>query len=146
MRAADTSAFVSDKAVLLILKQVSEAIILPRYKRLSDSDISTKTDATDFVTVADREAEADITAKLLRMLPGSRCIGEESVAEGRCDVTALDADYTWIVDPIDGTRNFVAGRRAFLLHGQPNWKGKPLRSWIYRPLVGDAVVAGKDRG
>ena len=83
MRAADTAAFVSDKAVLLVLKQVSEAIILPRYKRLSDADISTKTDANDFVTVADREAEAVISSKLLRILPGSRCIGEESVAEGR---------------------------------------------------------------
>ena len=75
MRTADTAAFVSDKAVLLVLKQVSEAIILPRYKRLSDADISTKTDANDFVTVADREAEADISTELLKMLPGSRCIG-----------------------------------------------------------------------
>ena len=41
MSKADTAAFVSDKAVLLVLKQVSEAIILPRYKRLSDEDIST---------------------------------------------------------------------------------------------------------
>ena len=63
MRTADTAALVSDKVVLLVLKQVSEAIILPRYKRLSDADISTKTDANDFVTVADREAEADITSK-----------------------------------------------------------------------------------
>ena len=69
MRTADTSAFVSDKAVLLVLKKASEAIILPRFKRLSDADISTKTDANDFVTVADREAEADISSKLLRMLP-----------------------------------------------------------------------------
>ncbi|MGB0818974.1 MAG: inositol monophosphatase family protein, partial [Candidatus Puniceispirillaceae bacterium] len=113
MRTADTAALVSDKAVLLILKQVSEEIILPRYKRLSDADISTKTDANDFVTVADREAEADISSKLLRMLPGSRCIGEESVAEGRCDITTSDANYTWIVDPIDGTRNFVAGEEHF---------------------------------
>ena len=113
MRTADTAVFVSDKAVLLVLKQVSEAIILPRYKRLSDADISTKTDANDFVTVADREAEADISSKLLRMLPGSRCIGEESAAEGRCAITTFGANYTWIVDPIDGTRNFVAGEEHF---------------------------------
>ena len=67
MRPADTKALVSDEAVLSILKQASEEIILPRYKRLSDADISTKTSATDFVTVADREAEADITPKLLKM-------------------------------------------------------------------------------
>lgn len=146
MRTADTAALVSDKAVLLVLKQVSEAIILPRYKRLSDAEISTKTDANDFVTVADREAEADIFSKLLGMLPGSRCIGEESVAEGLCDITTSDANYTWIVDPIDGTRNFVAGEEHFCCMVSLIWEGTPLKSWIYRPLVGDAVVAGKDEG
>ena len=146
MRTVDTRTLVSDKAVLLALKQASEAIILPRYKRLSDTDISTKTTATDFVTVADLEAEAEITSKLLKMLPGSRCIGEESVAEGRCDVTASDTDYTWVVDPIDGTRNFVAGQEHFCCMVSLIGKGEPLRSWIYRPLVGDAVVAGKNNG
>ena len=146
MRKADTAAFVSDKAVLLVLKQTSEAIILPRYKRLSDADIFTKTNANDFVTVADREAEADIFTKLSRMLPGSHCIGEESVAEGRCDINTSAADYTWIVDPIDGTRNFVAGEEHFCCMVSLIRKEKPLRSWIYRPLVGDAVVAGKDKG
>ena len=90
METAETAPFVSDKAVLLVLKQASETVILPRYKRLSEADISTKTDATDFVTVADREAEADITSKLLEMLPGSSCIGEESVAEGRCEIAGHD--------------------------------------------------------
>ena len=146
MRTADTQSFVSDKAVLLILKQASEVIILPRYKRLSDADISTKTDANDFVTVADLEAEADISSKLLKILPGSRCIGEESVAEGRCDVTTSDTNYTWIVDPIDGTRNFVTGEEHFCCMVSLLGKGNPLRSWIYRPLVGDAVVAVKDNG
>ena len=140
MRTADTAAFVSDKAVLLVLKQVSEAIILPRYKRLSDADISTKTDANDFVTVADREAEEDISSKLLGLLPGSRCIGEESVAEGRCDITTSDADYTWIVDPIDGTRNFVAGEEHFCCMVSLIKKENPLRSWIYRPLVGLSLI------
>ena len=146
MRTADTAAFISDKTVLLVLKQVSESIILPRYKRLSSADVSTKTDANDFVTVADREAEADISSKLLGMLPGSRCIGEESVAEGLCDITTSDANYTWIVDPIDGTRNFVAGEEHFCCMVSLIGKGIPLRSWIYRPLAGDAVVAGRDKG
>ena len=146
MRTADAAAYVSDKAVLMVLKQASEAIILPRYKRLSDADISTKTDENDFVTVADREAEVYISSNLLRMLPGSRCIGEESVAEGRCDITTSDANYTWIVDPIDGTRNFVAGKEHFCCMVSLIGKENPLGSWIYRPLVGDAVVAGKDKG
>ena len=146
MRPADTKALVSDKAVLLILKQASEEIILPRYKRLSDADISTKTSATDFVTVADREAEADIIPKLLKMLPGSRCIGEESFAEGRCDMSVLNADYIWTVDPIDGTRNFVAGCEHFCCMVGLIEQGQPLLSWIYRPLIGDAIVAIKNGG
>ena len=146
MRTADTKVHVSDEAVLLVLKQASEAIILPRYKRLSDTDISTKTSATDFVTVADKEAEENIIPKLLKMLPGSRCIGEESFAEGRCDITALDTDYIWTVDPIDGTRNFVAGSEHFCCMVSLIKRGQPLRSWIYRPLIGDAVVATKNEG
>ena len=146
MRTADTQVLVSDKAVLLVLKQASEAIILPRYKRLSETEISTKTSATDFVTVADKEAEENIIPKLLKMLPGSRCIGEESFAEGRCDITALDTDYIWTVDPIDGTRNFVAGSEHFCCMVSLIKRDQPLRSWIYRPLIGDAVVAAKNEG
>ena len=146
MKPADTRSLVSDEAILLILKQASETLILPRYKRLSDTDISIKTSATDLVTVADREAELYITPKLLKALPGSSCIGEESVAEGRCDIAALDADYTWTVDPIDGTRNFVAGHEHFCCMVSLLEKGRPLRSWIYRPLVGDAVVAIRNEG
>ena len=146
MRPADTRSLVSDNAVLLVLKQVSEAIILPRYNRLTEADISTKTSATDFVTVADREAEADIIPKLLKMLPGSRCIGEESVAEGRCDITALNADYTWTVDPIDGTRNFVASDEHFCCMVSLIEQGQAIKSWIYRPLIGDAVVATREAG
>ena len=146
MRTADTQVLVSEKAVLLVLKQASEAIILPRYQRLSDTEISTKTSATDFVTVADKEAEENIIPKLLKMLPGSRCIGEESFAEGRCDITALDTDYIWTVDPIDGTRNFVAGSEHFCCMVSLIKQDQPLRSWIYRPLIGDAVVATKNEG
>ena len=146
MRPTDTRALVSDKSVLLILQHASESIILPRYKRLSASDVSTKTSETDFVTVADREAEAQITSKLLHLLPGSCCIGEESVAEGRCDVSASDADYTWTVDPIDGTRNFVAGHEHFCCMVSLIKQDQPIRSWIYRPLIGDAVVASRKKG
>ena len=63
------------------------------------------------MTVADREVEAVITTKLLEMLPGSKVL-EESVGEGLCDITAMDADYIW-TDPIDGTGNFVAGSEHF---------------------------------
>lgn len=61
----------------------------------------------DFVTDADRAAEEIIAASLLGAIPGATILGEELSPEGRRD------GLVWIVDPIDGTTNFV--------HGFPNW-------------------------
>ena len=146
MSKADSDAVVSDEAVLSILREATEQLILPRYQNLADTEVKTKTSATDFVTIADREAEAFIAPALLSLLPGSTCIGEESVAEGKITITAVDEGYIWTVDPIDGTRNFVAGTEHFccmvsLIDGL-----EPIKSWIYRPLSGDAIVASKNKG
>jgi len=68
--------------------------------------IELKPDQTP-VTVADREAEDIIRDILLDAFPGHGFFGEES---GR---TAKDAEYLWLVDPIDGTKSFVAGYGMF---------------------------------
>jgi histidinol-phosphatase len=68
--------------------------------------VETKADRTP-VTVADREAEIVIRCRLLEAFPGHGFYGEET---GRA---AADADYLWLVDPIDGTKSFVAGYGMF---------------------------------
>ena len=143
---AEPDALVSDEAVLSILREAAVSLILPRYQNLADTEVNTKTSATDFVTIADREAEAFMTPALLALLPGSACIGEESVSEGKTALNTIDTRYIWTVDPVDGTRNFVAGNEHFccmvsLIDGL-----EPVQSWIYRPLSGDAVVAAKGKG
>lgn len=143
---ADSGVVVSDEAVISILRKAAERLILPRYQNLADTEVKTKTSATDFVTIADREAEAFIAPALLSLLPGSACIGEESVAEGKTAINAVDKRFIWTVDPVDGTRNFVAGTEHFCCMVSLIDDLEPIKSWIYRPLLDDAVVATKGKG
>lgn len=80
----------------------------------------TKTSAVDPVTETDRNAESLIRQRLLEEIPGSVVYGEEDGGE-----LAKDA-ITWIVDPIDGTVNFVYGIPAYAVSIAATWNGRPL--------------------
>ncbi|XP_076750204.1 uncharacterized protein LOC143423038 [Xylocopa sonorina] len=60
----------------------------------------------DFVTEYDRRIENDLQKQLLKLYPKHKFIGEETIAKNNCSPTLTD-EPTWIVDPIDGTTNFV---------------------------------------
>jgi myo-inositol-1(or 4)-monophosphatase len=62
---------------------------------------------SDFVTEIDREAERRIAASLLAAVPGSRVIGEESAGPGGGPDDPGDGVVTWVVDPLDGTTNYL---------------------------------------
>ena len=69
--------------------------------------LSTKSTATDLVTEVDRWSEAEIVSRILDARPGDSILGEEGAGvEGTSDVR-------WVVDPIDGTTNFVYGHPGF---------------------------------
>lgn len=68
--------------------------------------VETKADASP-VTVADREAEAVMRELIARTFPGHGVLGEEHGA------TDLDAEFVWVLDPIDGTKSFITGRPVF---------------------------------
>ena len=97
-----------------IIRDVAAREIMPRYGQLAASEIGTKTGPSDFVTEADIAAEKSLRAGLTRLLPGAGFVGEESYTHSEAEQAALaDAEAYWIVDPIDGTRNFVQGRKEF---------------------------------
>jgi len=100
-----------------LLQQTSKQEILPKFQRLVDGDIASKAskeDPTDLVTIADRTAEAFLTSRLLELLPGSLVIGEEAVAGDERLLDLLEGpESVWLVDPLDGTRNFAAGNGPF---------------------------------
>jgi 3'(2'), 5'-bisphosphate nucleotidase len=105
----------------LAVRLADEAAALIREVRAAGFAVSSKPDESP-VTVADMRAEALITAGLRAAAPDIPVIAEEEVAAGR--ITAPTARY-WLVDPLDGTREFAAGRAAFTVniglieHGVP---------------------------
>ena len=113
---------------------VSQNIILPKFKNLSEDDINYK-NGSDLVTAADIEAEKELKKNLLKILPTSNFIGEEEYSRNEQILNFYNEDaYCWTVDPIDGTTNFANGRDKFAIMIALTFKEKILRSWIYKPL------------
>ena len=101
-------------------------------------DVLTKSDESP-VTVADREAEAAMRALLQAQVPTHGILGEEHGRE------RLDADYVWVIDPIDGTKSFITGSPLWgtlvaLLH-----QGRPVLGLMDLPVLGErwTAVAGQ---
>lgn len=99
------------------------------------SDAQAKADGSP-VTVADQKAEELIEAKLLEILPDVPIVGEEGIAGGRkVDLSA--ADYFWLVDPLDGTKEFVSGSGDYTVNIALIYKGVPVLGVVYAPAIGE---------
>jgi 3'(2'),5'-bisphosphate nucleotidase len=85
------------------------------------------------VTEADRAAEREITTRLAQIAPGIAVIGEEGVSEGHIPEIG---DAFFLVDPLDGTREFVAGGRDFTVNIGLIRNGKPEVGVIFVPALG----------
>ncbi|MCW2249101.1 histidinol phosphatase-like enzyme (inositol monophosphatase family) [Azospirillum fermentarium] len=86
------------------------------------------------VTIADREAEQAIRAILATERPGDGIYGEEF------GTTNLDAEYVWVIDPIDGTKSFISGRPIFGTLVALLRHGAPVLGVIDQPIIGDRWV------
>lgn len=86
------------------LADLASEQILPRFRATIGVENKSKAGSFDPVTVADREAEAAIRREIRRVYPDHGILGEEHGFE------AGTSAYTWIIDPIDGTRSFVLGQ------------------------------------
>ncbi len=93
---------VADLALALELADVADAITLPYYRHRSFS-LDWKANRTE-VTEADREAESAIAAEVMTQRPGDGLLGEEHGVVGD-----PESPWRWVIDPIDGTSNFVRG-------------------------------------
>lgn len=131
-----------------IVKEVANQEIAPRFGQLSEDDIDTKTHALDLVTIADTEAERVLTRRLTDLLPGSIALGEEAAHHDpqlQKRVFTND-DPTWIIDPVDGTKNFAHHRQPFRCMLALHQDGEIVAAWIIDPITGDATVAEKGSG
>ncbi|MCW3796663.1 inositol monophosphatase [Sphingomonas sp. BN140010] len=134
---------VSPEQVGALLRNVAAAIVLPRYRSLGSGEVVEKS-AGELVTVADREAELAIGQGLHELLPAARLIGEEACAERPDLIEHLADELVWLVDPIDGTANFAAGRPPFAMMIALLEHGVVRQSWILDPL--HDVLFHADRG
>jgi fructose-1,6-bisphosphatase/inositol monophosphatase family enzyme len=97
----------------MVARVAAEEIML-RFGRLQQHQIHAKTSAFDLVTEADEAAEAAITTWLRAACPSAAIVGEEATARQPALLDALgSADVAFVVDPLDGTKNFASGLPLF---------------------------------
>ncbi|MDD9901541.1 MAG: inositol monophosphatase [Alphaproteobacteria bacterium] len=128
-----------------IIRHVAKTEVLPRHKNLKEGDFREK-NPDDFVTIADEESERVLTELLAEALPGSIVVGEEAVAKNPAVLEHLSGDApVWVVDPIDGTYNFLHGRRYFGILVALVHKGETLYGWGY-DVPGDRMAFARRGG
>ncbi|MFG3258496.1 inositol monophosphatase family protein [Streptomyces sp. NPDC048172] len=134
-------------AVEHAVREAAAEEITPRWRRLAEDEIVTKSGPHDLVTVADQRAEAHLGRALTALLPGSVVVGEEGVHARPASYEALRGeDPVWIIDPIDGTRQFVRGEEGFCTMVALARGGETLASWTYAPALGRMAVARRRGG
>ena len=118
-----------------LMKSANERAILPRYQSLAAHEIDDKA-ANDVVTIADHEAEAILTDGLAKLLPEAAIVGEEACHADPAVMDRLGDDLCWIIDPLDGTNNFAAGKPPFGVLIALAERGETIGGWIYDCLSG----------
>ncbi|MET0240985.1 MAG: inositol monophosphatase family protein [Sphingobium sp.] len=120
-------------AVETLLRTVAAEVVMPRFRNLAAHEIKEKA-ADDLVTIADQESELRLAEGLSLILPQATVVGEEGCAADRALIQKLGDDIVWIIDPIDGTGNFAAGRAPFGLMVALAAGGETLAGWMFDPL------------
>lgn len=126
-----------DLALALELADIADAISLARFTA-QDLRVETKPDSTP-VTDADRSVEKAIKDLLAQKAPGDAIIGEEFGNSG-------NAERTWIIDPIDGTANFMRGVPVWATLIALSVNGKPVVGVVSAPALGKRWWAAPDVG
>jgi myo-inositol-1(or 4)-monophosphatase len=114
------------------------AVIMRHLDRLERVAIETK-DRGDFVTEVDRIAEADIIQVLRQAYPDTAVLAEESGAQ-------IGNDLCWIIDPLDGTTNFIHGYPQFAVSIALRNKDKLEQAVVFDPVRNDLFVASRGHG
>ena len=130
----DTNAL---KTTLLELCAIASQVIVPYFREKLDVENKfTDVGKFDPVTIADRDAEAAIREVISARFPGDSLYGEEfPPKQGDCP-------YSWVIDPIDGTRAFVCGLPTWATLIGICYEGTPIFGAMSQPIVGDVFLGG----
>lgn len=113
-----------------ILPEINRNIL--RYYGKKGLSVEAKSDSSP-VTIADRETELLLREAIRKKFPGHTIRGEEHADEEG------DSDYSWIIDPIDGTKSFITGCPLFGTLIGLLYKGKPICGSISFPALGEWI-------
>lgn len=128
------------KSAGLLLQQKQEVLLSQGYESIG---VGTKSDPSDYATDADREAQKIIVDSISAAFPDHRFLGEEGETDHLGDPAS---PYRWIIDPLDGTTNFI--------HGKPNYgtiialqeNEETILGVMTRPYFGETYTAMKGEG
>ena len=126
------------KNIAIEAARAAGVIIIRAMKRLDTIKIAEKK-PNDFVTEVDQRVEEEIIAIIHKAYPSHSIMGEES------GHTQGD-DYQWIIDPIDGTRNFIHGFPHFAVSIAISYKNKIEHGVIYDPMRQELFTASRGQG
>ncbi len=118
-----------------LMRRVAADIVMPRFRNLNADEVIEKA-ADDLVTIADRESEIALAEGLAAILPEAAIVGEEACAADAGVLARLGSGVQWIIDPIDGTGNFAAGRAPFGIMIALVADGETQAGWMLDPLTG----------
>ncbi|MBI1944261.1 MAG: histidinol-phosphatase [Deltaproteobacteria bacterium] len=123
-------------AFLLELNRAAADVILPVFRNAAQLAMEDKgsVGAFDPVTAADRGAEAAIRKRVAARYPSHGVLGEEYGAD------RTDAEWVWVIDPIDGTRAFVAGLPVWTTLIGLRHQGRPVLGSIGQPVLGEVFI------
>ncbi len=119
------------------LANISEAIA-KKYFRIQNGEVAKEDDSP--VTIADREIERIIREEIEKKYPSHGIIGEEFPDKN------IDADFIWILDPIDGTSSFIIGRPIFGTLIALTHKGKPILGIMNQPISSERWLGVSGQG
>jgi myo-inositol-1(or 4)-monophosphatase len=114
-------------------------VILDGLGRLTRKDIHQKK-ASDYVTTVDRRSEEVIIEAIRGHFPGHSFLAEESLKEDETE------GYRWIIDPLDGTTNFIHGYPMFSVSVALQHQGEIILGVVVDPLRNELYTAEKGRG
>ncbi len=127
--------------VMIEAAQAAGEGLLKRFARLQELQVQTKRGPTDLVSIADQEAEATVRARLAAAQPRYAFLGEEGGVGGGSDASQL-----WIVDPLDGTTNFLFGCPLWGVNVALAREGRVVAGVTYLPVLNELFVAETGRG
>ncbi|MAF48327.1 MAG: inositol monophosphatase [Rhodospirillales bacterium] len=134
------------KAVEAAIRLIAAEEIMPRFRALEAHEVDKKHEG-EIVTAADIESERRLEEELTGLVPDSVVVGEEGFAANAAIMDRLGGTApVWVIDPLDGTRNFAEGKELFCVIVAFVQDGVVDAGWIYDPIKDDMMHSVRGRG